>query len=84
MAWLGANAPDLAMEATGFGIVSSNLSQCNIHSILRGTIIAMPTTWLILVMAFRSMRLGLISLIPIFIPAIVTSGLWEYLVGQAG
>ena len=83
-AWLQANTPDLATEATGFSIVFSDLFQRNIYSMLRGTIIAMGLISLILIVVFRSVKLGLVSLIPNFIPAIMTFGLWGYLVGQVG
>ena len=83
-AWLQANAPDLATEATGFSIVFSDLFQRNIYSMLRGTIIAMGLISLILIVVFRSVKLGLVSLIPNFIPAIMTFGLWGHLVGQVG
>ena len=82
--WLQSNAPGLATEATGFSIVFSHLFQRNIYSMLRATIIAMGLISLLLIVIFRSVRLGLISLIPNFIPAIMTFGLWGYLVGHVG
>ena len=82
--WLQSNTPGLATEATGFSIVFSHLFQRNIYSMLRATIIAMGLISLLLIVIFRSVRLGLISLIPNFIPAIMTFGLWGYLVGHVG
>ena len=83
-AWLRANAPELATEASGVSIVFAHLSQRNIESMLRGTIIAMALISLILVGVFRSVRLGLLSLVPNFIPAAMSFGLWGYLVGRVG
>ena len=83
-AWLRANAPQLATEATGLTVVFAHLSKRNIESMLRGTIVAMALISLILVGVFRSVRLGLISLVPNFIPAIMTFGLWGWLVGEVG
>ena len=82
--WLRANAPELATEASGVSIVFAHLSQRNIESMLRGTIIAMALISLILVGVFRSVRLGLLSLVPNFIPAAMSFGLWGYLVGRVG
>ena len=82
--WLQANAPGLATEASGFSIVFSHMFQRNVYSMLRATIIAMGLISLLLIVIFRSVRLGLVSLIPNFIPAIMTFGLWGYLVGQVG
>ena len=83
-AWLQINAPQLATEASGISIVFAHLSQRNIRSMLRGTIIAMALISLILIGVFRSVRLGLVSLVPNFIPAAMSFGLWGYLVGEVG
>ena len=83
-AWLAANAPELATEASGVSIVFAHLSQRNVESMLRGTIVAMALVSLILIGVFRSLRLGLVSLVPNFIPAAASFGLWGFLVGQVG
>ncbi len=83
-AWLRANAPRLGTAATGLTVVFAHLSKRNIESMLRGTIVAMALISVILIGVFRSVRLGLISLVPNFIPAIMTFGLWGWLVGQVG
>ncbi len=83
-AWLRANAPQLATEGTGLTVVFAHLSKRNIESMLRGTIVAMALISFILIGVFRSVRLGLISLVPNFLPAIMTFGLWGWLVGQVG
>ena len=83
-AWLRANAPDLATEASGVSIVFAHLSQRNIESMLRGTIIAMALISFILIGVFKSVRLGLVSLVPNFLPAAMAFGLWGYLVGRVG
>ena len=83
-AWLRTNSPGLATEASGISIVFAHLSQRNIESMLRGTIIAMVLISLILILVFKSVRLGLVSLVPNFIPAAMSFGLWGYLVGNVG
>lgn len=82
--WLQANAPALVTEASGFSIVFAHLSQRNITSMLSGTIIAMALISLILIGVLRSIRVGLVSLVPNFVPAAMTFGLWGYVVGQVG
>ena len=82
--WLRANAPGLATEASGVSIVFAHLSQRNIESMLRGTIIAMALISLILVLVFKSVRLGLVSLVPNFVPAAMSFGLWGHLIGHVG
>ena len=51
---------------------------------LRGTIIVMALISLILIWVFKSVRLGLVSLVPNFIPAAMSFGLWGYLIGYVG
>ncbi|MDE0486007.1 MAG: MMPL family transporter [Nitrospira sp.] len=84
LAWLRANAPGLATPATGVSIVFSHLSQRNIQGMLRSTIVAMGLISFILIWFLKSLRLGLVSLVPNFIPAAMSFGLWGYLVGQVG
>ena len=82
--WLDENAPQLSIPATGFSMTFAHLSQRNIDSMLRATIIAMALISFILVWVLKSPRLGVVSLVPNFIPAAMAFGLWGYLVGQVG
>ena len=84
LAWLRANAPALAAEASGLTMVFAHLSQRNIDSMLRGTIVAMALISFILIGLFKDLRLGLISLVPNFIPAAMSFGLWGFLIGNVG
>ena len=82
--WFRENAPDLATRATGVAVVGAHSIQKNIHGMLTGTIVAMGIVSLLLLFVFRSLRLGLISLIPNFVPAAMALGLWGYAVGEVG
>ncbi len=82
--WLQANAPDFANEASGLSMIAAHLTLRNINSMLRGTITAMALISFILIWIFKSVRVGLLSLLPNFIPAIMSFGLWGYLVGHVG
>ena len=83
-AWLQANAPDLASPASGFTMISAHLSDRNVESMLRSTILATGLISLILLVVFRNIRVGLICLVPNFVPAAMTFGLWGYLSGVIG
>ena len=83
-AWLRQNAPNLETGAAGVSIVAAHSIQKNIKNMLIGTITAMGIVSLLLVFIFRSVRLGLISLIPNFVPAAMAMGLWGYAVGAVG
>ena len=82
--WLRANAPDLATEATGISLVSAHMQIQNAKSMLWGTVTAMALISLLLIGIFRSVRLGLVSLVPNFIPATMAFGVWGYLYGEVG
>ena len=83
-AWLQENAPELATAATGFTMTFAHLSERNLESMLRATIIAMGGISLVLIFVLRSLRVGLLSLVPNYLPAAMTFGLWGYVVGQVG
>ncbi len=83
-AWLRANLPGVTSEASGISMIFAYITERNIYSMLQGTMIAMALISLILVLAFRSVRLGLVSLVPNFIPAAMSFGLWGYSVGYVG
>ena len=83
-AWLQQNAPSMETGATGISIVGSHSIQRNIENMLQGTFVAMAIVSLLLFAIFRSIRLGLVSLIPNFLPAAMAIGLWGYLVGDVG
>ena len=82
--WIRANAPGLAAEASGLSIMSAHVSQRSIDSMLGGTIFAMVLISFMLIFIFRSIRIGLLSLVPNFIPAVMSFGLWGYFVGHVG
>ena len=44
-AWLRANVPDIATEASGISVIFAHISQRNINSMLRGTIFAMVSNF---------------------------------------
>ena len=82
--WVQGNAPGLAGEATGISILFAHVSRTSIDSMLAGTALVMTVISLLLVVVFRSPRVGLLSLVPNFIPAVMSFGLWGHLVGRVG
>ncbi len=80
-AWLRENAPELEVDPTGIAVVFSYLTDRNLKRILLGTGIGMALISFILIFCFRSIKYGLISLIPNFVPPILGFGIWGYLFG---
>ena len=83
--WLAANFPSVKNpEGTGTFVMFSYVSERNIKSMLTGTLIAFVLISLSLIVFLRHVKLGVISLIPNLIPALMTLGLWGLLVGRIG
>jgi uncharacterized protein len=83
--WLKENLPAV-MQNPGASptIMFSHIGDRNIKAMLAGTSIALVLISVILVVALKSIRIGLISLIPNLVPAGMAFGLWGIAVGQVG
>lgn len=83
--WLRDNAPP-AMFATGTGpaLMFSHISSRNIRSMIGGNLIALVLVSGVIMVAIRSLRFGLVSLIPNLVPAGLAFGVWGLLVGEVG
>lgn len=83
IAWLKDNAPAIHVkEGTGLDVVFANLTFRNISSMMDGTSIALVLISFLLIFALRSIKIGLISLIPNIMPAILAYGIWAMINGQ--
>jgi predicted RND superfamily exporter protein len=81
-AWLAKNAPEIASPATGLSIVYANMSTRNIHGMLFGTVLELVVISGLMLIVLRSVRIGLISLAPNVVPALMAIGLWGYVAGE--
>ena len=83
--WLEGNAPSFAqVESSGAALMFAHLGQRNIRAMLLGTVIAFVGVSALLIFAFRSLRLGLVSLVPNFVPGLMGFGIWGLTVGEVG
>jgi len=82
--WMDKNTPDISTSGASPTVMFSHISLRNIISMLSGTSIALVLISLILVFALRSVKFGLISLIPNIAPALMAFGIWAMVVGQVG
>lgn len=69
-------------EASGTSMMFAELGFRNIRSMLEGTLWALIGISLTLVITFRSIKIGLLSLVPNLIPAGLGFGLWAVLDGS--
>lgn len=68
----------------GWSMMFGRIAQKNIESMLIATVTAVVLISFMLIFPFRSVRLGLISLIPNMLPALVALGIWGLTVGMIG
>lgn len=83
--WQAANFPEeMRSVAASPSVMFAYISQRNIESMLTGTTLAVVLISFLLGLALRSVRYGLISVIPNFVPAILGFGAWGLFVGEMG
>lgn len=80
--WLRENMPSYAFDVASPSLMFSYIGQRNIKNMLWGTMLALVMISGILIFAFRSVRLGLISLVPNLLPSGIAFGLWGFFIGQ--
>ncbi|MGB1800287.1 MAG: efflux RND transporter permease subunit, partial [Gammaproteobacteria bacterium] len=83
--WLKNNTQHIAQaDGSGTSIMFANIGKRNISSMLIGTTTALILISIILIFALRSLKIGVISLVPNLVPAAMGFGLWGLLVGEVG
>lgn len=81
--WLDTNAPkSMASRATGPVVIFSALSERNARGMVQGDLLSLVLISLCMVLVLRSLKLGLLSVVPNLIPIVVGYGLWFVAVGQ--
>lgn len=82
--WLASHAPDYTATIASPALMFAHISQRNIRSMLLGVTLALILISLLLGVALRSLKFGLISLLPNLTPAAVGFGAWYFINGQVG
>jgi predicted RND superfamily exporter protein len=83
--WLNENSQFIkAAAASGPTMMFAHIGKRNIISMLGGTTIALILISMILIVALRSIKLGIISMVPNLVPAAMGFGIWGMLVGEVG
>ncbi len=82
--WMQQHTPELVTRGASPTIMFAHIGIRNIKSMLTGTTVALLLISLTLIFALRSLRLGLISLIPNLAPAAMAFGVWWLVRGEIG
>ena len=80
--WFDKNAPELKSPVTGQTHVYTMISARDVPSMLQGTSLALVFISFVIFLVLRNLKLGLVSLVPNLVPAIMGFGLWGYMVGN--
>lgn len=80
--WLTDNAPAMFNHGISTGLMFAHISERNIESMLGGTILGLILISGILMIALRSLKIGMLSLVPNLLPAGLAFGLWGLFVGR--
>ncbi len=83
--WMAENWPDyMQAQPTSAQVMFTYITDRNIDNMITGTIAAIIAIALIMVLALRSFRLGMLSMIPNGLPLLMTFGTWALLIGEVG
>jgi uncharacterized protein len=82
--WFVENAPAYQVSIASPNLMFAHIGQRNINSMLFGTISALLLISVLLGFALKSVRYGLISLLPNLAPAAIAFGIWGLIDGQVG
>ncbi len=80
--WLAEHTRDGRAIGVGPGLMFAYISERNISSMLSGTLLAIILISFIIMIALRSVKIGLLSLIPNLLPAGLAFGIWGFAVGE--
>lgn len=83
--WMKDNLPAyMQTQPTGTIMLFTQLTERNIRAMFFGTVLAIVLIAATIIVALRSVRLGLVSLVPNALPVMLAIGLWAVLVGEIG
>lgn len=82
--WFDTHASDYSLDITGSKVLFSFVAERNIEAMFDGALYLVIAIFLILAIAFRSVVVGAISILPNALPILATFGIWALLVGTVG
>ena len=83
--WIKHNLPqNMHTTGIGFNLLLGELSHENAQGMLVGTALALVVVSVLLIIALKSFRYGLLSMLPNLFPAVISFGIWALIDGQIG
>lgn len=75
-------SPELRITAASPALMFAHIGETNMQSMLKGSLLALVLISFLLIFALKSVKLGLISLVPNLLPAGLGFGIWAMLSGE--
>ncbi len=82
--WIETNTSIREFYAASPNVMFSHIGFRNATSMISGTILAMALITLVLIVALRSVKLGLLSMVPNLLPIGIAFGIWGLIDGDIG
>jgi hypothetical protein len=79
--WLHENAPEMSTHATSMPVMFAYISERNFNSMFAQIPWALGLMVLLLVIALRSVKFGLMAVVPLVIPTAIAFGIWGLMDG---
>lgn len=82
--WLHQHMQGIQVDVASTGLMFAHIGKRNTSNMILGSSFELAVISIVLITAFRSLRLGLISLIPNLVPAGIAFGIWSLIDGRVG
>lgn len=82
--WITDNLEGITVQASSPNLMFAHIGMRNAKSLTMGAILALFLISIIMIVALRSFKMGLISLLPNLLPAGIAFGIWGLIDGQVG
>jgi predicted RND superfamily exporter protein len=82
--WIKQHSPQFTATTASPALMFAYLGHRNLNSMMMGNAASLILVALTIIIAFRSIRYGLISMIPNLVPIILAFGVWGLISGQVG
>lgn len=82
--WLAVNTSQYASRGAGVMLMFAHMMSRDVKALVLGTVLGLVVISLFLIIGYRSIRLGLLSIAPNLFPVLMAFGVWGIFVGQVG
>lgn len=83
-AWLAENAPSMVQEGSSLSLMFTHMGARTMIGGVQGAFLALVLIAFVLMFSFRSIKMGVISVVPNLLPGATGFGVWYLLSGEIG